>query len=441
MQPDCINAGRPVRPQNKSYPAGGIHRRQSAPASALDRGQRGVIVAPPSGNTPPPETAEYQVLHKGFDTFAVSIQANIPSDLFDHLEGEKERADKDRQDVLVDYNGVQLHLKAHGGNGYRFIASGGPYGATWFFKKPNTRDKWGIRVSFGSFYLAFFGIAAARQHLDDTLARLGVRFTDDDVSISRVDFCVDVLAPGFDLAPEQFVMHSGANRRDYVTGFDKSVNGKSGRVTSVTIGGPRNRQVIIYDKRREIIASGKDHWWTIWNHSLKRQGLPPLDPNAPENSIWRVEFRAGKDLLKDTWNIRTWAQFYDRFGDLCRHSGEVVRYATPSPTDPNRARWPNHPLWETVCADMNDDLCDMRSGCDPNPMKEVHREQHISVLTRNILGSTITLAALRGIGQEGLETFFSVTAKDLSGMVRKSPEKTAKQLENAKNRYVFLDAR
>lgn len=74
-------------------------------------------------------------------------------------------------------------------------------------------------------------------------------------------------------------------------------------------------------------------------------------------------------------------------------------------------------------------------------MKEVHREQHISVLTRNILGSTITLAALRGIGQEGLETFFSVTAKDLSGMVRKSPEKTAKQLENAKNRYVFLDAR
>ncbi len=116
MQPDSINAGRPVRPQNKSYPAGGIHRRQPAPASALDRGQRGVIVAPPSGNTPPPETAEYQVLHKGFDTFTVSIQANIPSDLFDHLEGEKERADKDRQDVLVDYNGVQLHLKAHGGN-------------------------------------------------------------------------------------------------------------------------------------------------------------------------------------------------------------------------------------------------------------------------------------------------------------------------------------
>ncbi len=70
--------------------------------------------------------------------------------------------------------------------------------------------------------------------------------------------------------------------------------------------------------------------------------------------------------------------------------------AIPSPSGPNRARWPNHVLWETVCVEMNGDLCEMLSGCDPNPAKEVHKGKHISMLARNILGCTLTLAALKG---------------------------------------------
>lgn len=434
MQPIDTTIPHPIRPQNPCCPAGGTSKAKNIQAETSN-GQRGVIVAPPSRNTDHPEI---EVLHRGFDTLTLAIQANIPADLFDCLEAEKERADAERQDVLVEYNGIPLHLKAHGGNGYRFIASGGPYGATWFFKKPNSHDKWGIRVTFGSFYMAFFGLAAARHHLEETLASLGVRFGNNDVSISRVDFCVDVLAPDFTLHPENFVMHSSANRRDYVTGGDKSVNGKSGRNTSVTIGGPRNRQVIIYDKRAEIAHSGKTHWWSIWNHERQLQGRPTLNPKEPHNSIWRVEFRAGKDLLKDTWGIRTWADLYERFGDLCRQSGEVVRYTEPTHSDPNRARWPNHLLWETVCAEMNDDLCDMRSGCDPNPLKEVHKEQHISVLLRNILGTSVTLAALNGTEMDGLGQFLEKTGKDLKGMALNNSVKTAKQLQDAKNRYVFL---
>lgn len=99
--------------------------------------------------------------------------------------------------------------------------------------------------------------------------------------------------------------------------------------------------------------------------------------------------RAGKDLLKDRWGIRTWQQFFDRFGDLCREAGEVVRHVEPDGSDPNRARWPNHPIWDIVCAEMNDDLTEMRSGADPKPMKEVHGEEHIAMLFRNLLGSSI----------------------------------------------------
>ena len=431
MQQNKSTHKTPIRPQNLSCPAGGTDNSQF--------GQRGVIVAPPSGNTDNKDNP-MQILHKGFDTLTIAIQANIPPKLFDYLEAEKKRADEERRDVLVEFNGVQLHLKSHGGTGYSFIASGGPDGATWFFKKPNAKDKWGIRVNFGSFFMALYGLAAARFHLESVLERLGVRFGDDDVSISRVDFCIDIFAPEFTLIPEHFVMHSSTGRRDFIEETNKAVHGKSGRTTSVTVGSSRNRQVIIYDKRAEMTHSGKAHWWGIWNDTLRNKGLPLLTPDNPDTSrVWRVEFRAGKDLLKDRWGIRTWAQLNDLFGDLCKETGEVVRYTVPSPTDPNRARWPNDLLWELVCAEMNDDLCEMRSGCDPNPLKEVHKENHISMMVRQILGNAITLAALNGKTQKELPEFLQNTANELSREVTKSPEKTRKQLQCAKDRYVFID--
>ena len=167
--------------------------------------------------------------------------------------------------VLPRMNGARLSWSwrgspfccRHGGAGYRFILKGGQDGATWFFKKPNVKDKWGIRLSFGSFFMATHGLGAAKAHVDHVTAKLGIRFGTDDVSISRADFCVDVLAPDFTLNPEHFVMHSASGRRDHITAEDIAVHGKSGRVTSVTIGGTRNRQVIVYDKRAEVITHKK----------------------------------------------------------------------------------------------------------------------------------------------------------------------------------------
>jgi hypothetical protein len=425
------------RPQNQSYPAGGASKINHAPKFGAN-GERGVIVAPPSGNTST-RTPEPQVIHMGFDTLAIAIQANIPPDLFAYLETEKERADKERRDVLVEFNGVKLHLKGHGGKGYRFIASGGPDGANWAFKKPNTRDKWGIRVSFGSYFLAFYGLAAARIHLEHVLEKLGVRFNEDDVSMSRVDFCIDMLAPDFELIPDNFVMHSSTGRRDYIKDLEKTVHGKSGRASSVTIGSTSNRQVIVYNKRAEVIKHGKTYWWGIWNQNLRDFGLPELNPkDANASQVWRVEFRAGKDLLKDRWGIRTWAQLYEKFGDLCRETGEVIRYTEPPNTDPNRARWPNHLLWELACAEINTDMMDMRSGCDPNPLKEVHKEQHIALITRNISGCCLTVAALKGVPFSDLKQFFSEMVDDLSTAVKSNPERAQKQLNDAKERYVFV---
>ncbi|MBT0957913.1 hypothetical protein IV417_10970 [Alphaproteobacteria bacterium KMM 3653] len=116
----------------------------------------------------------------------------------------------------------------------------------------------------------------------------------------------------------------------------------------------------------------------------------------------------------------------------------MVRYTEPDPTDTNRARWPNHPLWDLVCAKMDDDLIEMRSGADPNPMKEVHREEHIGILMRNIMGCCITLAALRGITFDALPKEIGNIANDMRDHIQANPQKTAKQLKEAQERYVFI---
>jgi hypothetical protein len=458
MHPSNQTNPAPIRPQNLSCPAGGSRTHKQAQTQMADAGGRGVTVAPPSGNTDDPR--RYTILHCGFDTLTLAIQAHIGPELFDNLECERNRAEEEQRELVFSYNGLQLHLKPHGSRGYRFLLDGGPDGARWAIKKPNTRDGWGFNVTFGSQFLALNGLGAAKAHCDFVLDRLGVRFTADDISISRADYCIDILANGFVLNPDQLVMHSAMKRSDYYdtkTDDTLRVHGKSGRVTSVTAGSVTNRQAIIYDKRAEVIARGKAHWWDIWNHTLykgingttghyidniyNRDDVALLSPDpdkATDNQVWRVEFRAGKSLLKDRWGIRTWAQLFDRYGDLCRESAEKVKYTEPDPTDTNRARWSNHLLWEMVCAEMNDDLTEMRSGADPNPMKEVHREQLIGTVFRNVLGCSITLAALNGRTVADLPDVFTQAAQQMKNAIKANPTKTERQLREAKERYVFI---
>lgn len=171
-----------------------------------------------------------------------------------------------------------------------------------------------------------------------------------------------------------------------------------------------------------------------------------LSPLA-EATFFSEDFNAGalgpnispviSSVPNSTSGTRTWGQLFDQFGDLVRHTSEVVRYTEPN-GDPNRSRRPNHLLWETVVAEMNDDLTEMRSGADPNPMKEVHKETHISLLQRNILGTTISLAALNGVDINGIGPFLEMTGKDMKCMALGDLAKTEKQLNTAKDRYVFV---
>ena len=381
-----------------------------------------------------------QILHKGFDTITLAIKANIPHDLFDFLVAEKELAEAERAPRPISYGGADFDLQPHGGSGYAFLLTGGPMDVRWAFKKPNSKDPWGTRVTVGSTLLATQGLGFVRAHLDKTLTRLGIRYLAEHISLSRVDFCVDVLAPDFDLTPENFVLHSHSNRADHITpDAEMRSNGKSGRFTSVTAGKMPGRQVIIYDKRREVIDRRKLIWWDIWNASRDALGEAPLDPKDRDASqVWRIELRAGKNLLKDRWNIRTWADFDKKFGDLIAETFEKVRYAEPDPSDTNRARWPNHAIWDLVSAVAEDDLQEMRSYLDVDKVKSVHKADHIKLIMTLMIGNATTLAAMEGTTEEDLTDYMIKLGKRLKDDIHTNPSRAANKLSEAKARYRFV---
>tara|TARA_R110002096_G_scaffold431621_2_gene647111 strand:- start:422 stop:1576 length:1155 start_codon:yes stop_codon:yes gene_type:complete len=383
-----------------------------------------------------------KVIHRGFDTLALSIQANISPELLAELDAARDRAEDARTAIPFSYGGADFDILGYGGAGYRFILQGGPLEVTWFIKKPNARDPWGIRISVGSAFLATQGLGMARAYIDKTLARLGIKYGAHQVSIGRADFCIDVLAPDFELIPDHIVMHSHANRSDHLTiGDAVTSNGKSGKFTSVTAGKMPGRQVILYDKRREVIDKHKPIWWDIWNANLARDGLPPLEPtDAAQSRVWRIEIRAGKSLLKDRWQVRTWAELDALFGDIVAEAFQKVRYCDPHPTDTNRARWPNAAIWDLARAEAQGDLDEMRSHVDPDKVKYVHRQEQIRLMMAQVVGNTTTLAALEGVQESDLPDYVTGLADRMAMALSDDPERAGIKLEAARARYRFIEA-
>lgn len=379
-----------------------------------------------------------ELLYQGFDGLDVSFKAQISEALCVTLEAAKEEAQRTHQPAAVITSGFAMLVSESGAKGgYAFTASTGIYGATWFFKKPNACDPWGIRVSCNSFNLAINGLGRARAELHRILELLGITVAADGVSLSRIDYALDFLAPNFILNPDQFVMHSNANRADHIEQPDVSINGRSGRVTSVTVGKMPGRQVIVYDKRAEVIAKHKVGWWEIWNAARERSGVPPVDrANPAESRIWRVELRAGKRHLKDGWSIRTWADLDDRLGDLVAGTLDAIRY-TQRTDDANRSRWPDSSLWELVRHHANGDLFEMRNYADPDKVKFVQKDEHDQLLLTQMTGLLISRAALHGLEAEKLREFAAAAGIEMATNIDNSPTRFEEKLAKAAGRYAI----
>lgn len=380
-----------------------------------------------------------ELLYRGFDGLDVSFKGQITPQLAQALEGAKTQAQERHSQATLEWNGIWLGVFESGAQGgYAYKATTGQFGATWFFKRPNPSDPWGVRVSCNSFFLAAQGLGEARSRIYATMAALEIALAPNAESIGRIDYALDFMVLGFTLDPEHFVMHSNARRTDHIEPDSLAVAGRSGRVTSVTVGKMPGRQVIVYDKRAEVISKGKVGWWEIWDATRAEEGAPPLRRDEPAaNPIWRVEVRAGKKHLKDRWAITTWSDLDSRLGDMLAAALDAVRHSSPV-RDSNRSRWPESPLWQAVRMHSNDDLFDMRNFAPPDAIKRVQREAHTRLLERQSMGLFVTRAAIRGVSIESLAAEAIAEGRSMAKEISEHRTRYEAKLHDSADRYEIV---
>jgi len=381
-----------------------------------------------------------EVVYWGFDGLDVAFQGALRRDLVAILDEAKARAQAQARPVLIEYRAARFVLAETGApNGYAFRCDSGHDGAIWFFKRGMSGADWNIRVSVKSLALALYGLGGVRARLyaflADVCEMVGVE------SIGRVDYAVDVLAPHLVLVPEYFVMHSHTDRRDHIEPTEMEVGGKSSRVTSVTVGHMPRRQIIVYDKRAEVVQKHKVHWWEIWNEARRLQSKPELDPtDGVRSRVWRVEVRVGKDHLWERWRIRRWSDLDEKIGDVLSAALAAIRYALPG-DDTNRSRWANHLLWDVVANKLTSDLFEMTCGAQPSRVKQVMREHLHETIAKQIIGSAATLSIAAGVPDEEVRDVPDALSTLLDNFIRERPERFQEKRARAAERYDFSNLR
>lgn len=255
--------------------------------------------------------------------------------------------------------------------------------------------------------------------------------------VARVDFAVDLLAPWFEPNRDALVVPPGTRVQEY-TGIDQTETHATGaRVTGLRAGAVANRQLAIYDKRQEVIQTGKHGWLRIWNDARARDNLPPLDlSDRATSQVWRFELRMGAKQLRNRWEMRSWADLRNMVGDALTEFTQKIRYTAPN-HDSNRARWPAHVLWDQVADVVNRALEDHQSGVCPTEVKDANRAEHLRMLDRQILGLLVSRAAASDVAAEGFSDFLEDHVEALVRQSEDHPMGIAERLAKAAERYRF----
>jgi|GEM_PF-1811133 hypothetical protein len=238
---------------------------------------------------------EFELLRSGVDALEVAFQGALSVSALSMLDEARAEGKKKEQDQVCDF-GVFDCLVRHFGSsatkGYSYVFSTGLMGETWMIKANEDPEQWNIRVDVKAAQLATDGYAKVKENLWGRLEAMGAMVLSE--SIGRIDICVDLICPNFQLKPHLFVHHSRVKtERNFepIEEMNLSLMG-SRRLTGFTLGKMPGRQIQIYDKRLEVKTKpSSQHWYKIWK----------VEPeNCPH--IWRVELRFGKTFLNG-WSV------------------------------------------------------------------------------------------------------------------------------------------
>ena len=253
-----------------------------------------------------------------------------------------------------------------------------------------------------------------------------------------MDLALDFLMPNFVLSEDSFVMgHRFARSKQGMVGEPYRQDGKSNRVTGVTVGKNPGRQIVIYDKRLQIMTvRDKMFWLDIWNRNLAKAALPPLDLSVPELSrVWRIELRLYKNILKSKrYKVSSFGTLENKLSFMYRELLRDVRYVTPT-NDSNRSRWPNHPVWDEVQSEITAELAAQHADMPIGRVLEIQRTEKTQMLTRQVAGCIVALAGLHETEPKQFLEFARETLTGILALYESQPIETERKLNLALARF------
>ncbi|GLK50879.1 hypothetical protein [Maricaulis virginensis] len=358
------------------------------------------------------------LLHSGFDNLDMAYRVTLPQSLHTSLLAAKAEALEARRAIPLTFGGQTFLVNGHGGTGgYAFSVDTGIMGANWWFKEPGTRDPWGARVSSRALPLAIKGIEAVKADLDRFLIALGMTFSEIDRRLSRIDYALDFLLPEFSIDPSQFVCHSQKK---------KSINGEyaanycGDRVSYIRIGTAANSEVVVYDKRREVIDTKKRYWWDLWKEKADKAETV-LSKNSP---IWRFEFRAGKNFLEKTYRRKTWEAFASAPNMAFQKIAAQTRLTVPQP-DINRARWPSAVIWQTCQTRLAAIELAYTSNVDVEAIKQALWSEYLCTIGSQTTGLILSQMCAFGLGEDDIPAMLEQIGFDLKDALNRCGDSPA----------------
>ena len=357
---------------------------------------------------------DYQILHAGVDTLDIAFKGAFPVETIEMLEAVRKDAEgQDRElPVKLGPGNVRMMVKSHGQRGgFRFVLTDSPCGAIYSVKASPDPQEWNLFVSVRALRLLTAGYEGTKDWLARTLKDAGFRTV--EISVNRIDYALDILAPDFELDAANFICTGRPKVRSHwskeqILDDDGNVprsvlRGRS--FESVTIGSMPGRQVIVYDKRRAAIDQQHPYWFDAWG----------IERDDPGQRVWRVELRAGRDaltkLLAKQAIGRPFAAVEQHIRAFLIRASEQVRYTAPQGPQANISRVPPHLLWNTVQSALQDLPVLQAAALPEASVLEGIRRQRAEMAEKQAFGNLINQLVLEGLADADIADNFEDHAK------------------------------
>jgi hypothetical protein len=269
--------------------------------------ERGQMTISPPAKISCEDSGEFKALASGIDSLVLSIdiewnEENLFSYL-DELKAQAKENNKEQAGVINIANAGEwpFHIKPHGARGYEWLISGNGFDlriGNW----PSPMSRPSAIVEIRSHALWEISPEGAVLILRGILEGCGARLI--LMKPSRVDLCVDLLAPP-EMWTRELVDYKVTRARELAIYYHHK------DMTGIGVGRGKI-SARLYDKPLEICQKSKK----IWMYDIWKIGEVPKG-----KKIIRVEFQLRREVLKEL-NLETVTELFQKLGNTWAHCSQ-----------------------------------------------------------------------------------------------------------------------